>query len=228
LENNVKYRHELKFSVTAAQYLLLRNRLKTVMKPDPHADSDGRYRIRSIYFDNLSDKALREKIDGVKYREKFRIRWYNDNFSYIVLEKKIKNKDLCLKLEAPLTLAQCRSILDGDIGWMMDSDQELIRELYCKMKGQGLRPRVLTSYMREPYVYKAGNVRITFDWDVRTSLYSAKLLDSPTDISAAEPGDMILEVKYDEYLPDIIKALLQTGFLRQTAFSKYAASRRFG
>jgi hypothetical protein len=228
LENNVKYRHELKFSVTAAQYLLLRNRLKTVMKPDPHADSDGRYRIRSIYFDNVNDKALREKIDGVKYREKFRIRWYNDNFSYIVLEKKIKNKDLCLKLEAPLTLAQCRSILDGDIGWMMESDQELIRELYCKMKGQGLRPRVLTSYMREPYVYKAGNVRITFDWDVRTSLYSGKLLDSPTDISAAEPGDMILEVKYDEYLPDIIKALLQTGFLRQTAFSKYAASRRFG
>jgi hypothetical protein len=228
LENNVKYRHELKFSVTAAQYLLLRNRLKAVMKPDPHTDSSGRYRIRSIYFDNLDDKALREKIDGVKYREKFRIRWYNDDFSYIVLEKKIKNKDLCLKLEAPLTLPQCRSILDGDIDWMMESDSELIRELYCKMKGQGLRPRVLTSYLREPYVYKAGNVRITFDWDVRTSLYSGKLLDSPADISAAEPGDMILEVKYDEYLPDIIKALLQTGFLRQTAFSKYAASRRFG
>ena len=108
--------------------------------------------------------------------------------------------------------------------------EELVRELYCKMKTQQLRPRVLVSYVREPYVYGAGNVRVTFDSNIRTSLFRRDFADGAVpDISAADsPGAAILEVKFDAFLPEIIRSLLQTGTLRQQAFSKYGACRRFG
>ena len=224
-----EYRHELKYGVSYADYLALRARLAPVMSPDPHAGGDGRYTIRSIYFDNYSDKVLREKLDGVQKREKFRIRWYNDDLSLIHLEKKMKHDSLCPKLSARLTRQECRALCDGRVDWMLAHPAPLVRELRCKMTLQQLRPRVLVSYLREPYVYGPGNVRLTFDSHIRTSLFRRELLDRGPDISAADsPGDMLMEVKYDAFLPEIIAGLLQTEGLRQQAFSKYGACRRYG
>ena len=224
------YRHELKYQISPADHLALRQRLRTVMTADPHAGADGCYTIRSVYFDNYKDKALREKIDGVQRREKFRIRYYNDDFSFITLEKKIKHNDLCMKLDAPLTREEFRNILQKPGSWMLAHPQPLVRELYCKMKTQQLRPRVLVSYVREPYIYTAGNVRVTFDSHIRTSLFQQDFSDGTIlEICATgTPGDVILEVKYDAFLPEVIQQLLQSGNLRQQAFSKYAACRRFG
>ena len=224
------YRHELKYMIPYADYRAMRERLKAVMKPDPHTDASGTYRIRSIYFDNSDDKALREKIDGVGKREKFRIRYYNDDFSFITLEKKMKIDNLCLKYEAQITEEECRKILNGDLAFMKDHPEELVKELYAKMHYQRLRPRVLVSYVREPYVYPAGHVRITFDSQIRTSLFHQEFLTREvSDISATDtPQDMILEVKYDAFLPAVIQDLIQTPGIRQQAFSKYGACRRFG
>ena len=224
------YRHELKYEISLGGAYALARRLSAVMQPDPHVDKMGRYRIRSIYFDNLYDKALREKLDGVQLREKFRIRYYNDDVSHLTLEKKIKHNDLCMKVSAPVSQADCRRLLNGDLSWMTDDPSELVRELYCKMRTQQLRPRVLVSYVRTPYVYAPGNVRVTFDTEIRTSLFAQKFLTPEVhDISAADtPQTQILEVKFDAYLPDGIASLLQMGNLRQQAFSKYAVCRRFG
>ncbi len=224
------WRHELKYSITYADYLALQARLCPVMKHDPHAGSDGRYLISSIYFDNYNDKALREKLDGVQSREKFRIRWYNDDLSRIHLEKKVKHNSLCRKLSAGLTEEQCRALCSGDTDWMEAHPHPLVRELRQKMTTRQLRPRVVVRYLREPYVYAPGNVRVTFDFCIRTSLFSRDFLKKDTpSISATDPaGQMILEVKYDDFLPDIIRLLLQTEGLRQQAFSKYGASRRYG
>ena len=145
MELTGKYRHELKYAITSADYFALRQRLRTVMKADPHVGADGCYTIRSVYFDNYRDKALREKIDGVQRREKFRIRYYNDDFSFITLEKKIKHNELCMKLDAPLTREEFRSILQKPGSWMLAHPQLLVRELCCKMKTQQLHPRVLVS-----------------------------------------------------------------------------------
>lgn len=228
-QNNI-YRQELKFHISFADYLALRSRLRSVMEPDPHAGSDGRYLVRSIYFDNYNDKALREKINGVQKREKFRIRWYDDDLSLIHLEKKMKLNNLCLKLSAPLIEAECRGLCNGDLDWMLEHSSELVKELRCKMKIQQLRPRVVVSYLREPYIYAPGNVRVTFDSFIRTSLFHRNFLEKKLpDISAADvPGDMILEVKYDGFLPEIIAVLLQTEGIRQQAISKYGACRRYG
>ena len=230
MEQHGKYRHELKYSITPAEYMALRGRLGVVMQPDPHTGPDGHYTIRSIYFDNFRDKALREKIDGVQVREKFRIRYYNDDLSYMTLEKKIKHNDLCMKVDAPITEEECRMILSGPDERMMEHKSQLVRELYCKMRYQQLKPRVLVSYTREPYVYKPGNVRITFDSDIRTTLFRRDFLEKDVrDIDACDvPGQMILEVKFDNCLPGIIACLIQTGTMRQQAFSKYGACRRFG
>ena len=230
MELTGNYRHELKYPIGVSEYLALIQRLRAVMQRDPHAGADGRYAIRSVYFDNYRDKALREKIDGVQKREKFRIRYYNDDFSFVTLEKKIKHNDLCMKLDAPLTVEEYRRILQMPGAWMLEHPQPLVRELYCKMKTQQLRPRVLVSYVREPYIYDAGNVRVTFDSYIRTSLFQREFSDGViSDICATDaPGDVILEVKYDAFLPEIIRSLLQSEELRQQAFSKYGSCRRFG
>lgn len=227
---DANYRHELKYQIGMADYLAIRQRLRPVLRSDPHAGPDGRYTIRSIYFDNFDDKALREKLAGVQRREKFRIRWYNDDLSRLTLEKKLKHDGLCKKLSARLTETECRALLDGETDWMRDHPSELVRELRCKLIGQQLRPRVLVSYTREPYIYAPGNVRVTFDGDLRTSLFHRQSLEPcPHDVSAADrPGDRILEVKYDAFLPEVVQAILQTNALRQQAYSKYTACRRFG
>ena len=113
---------------------------------------------------------------------------------------------------------------------MLAHKEPLVQELYCKMKMQQLQPRVFVSYVREPYIYDAGNVRVTFDSQIRTSLFQQDFADGlRSDISATDlPTDRILEVKFDEYLPEVIACLLQKGVLRQQAFSKYGACRRFG
>ncbi|MBR5564609.1 MAG: polyphosphate polymerase domain-containing protein [Roseburia sp.] len=227
---NIAYRHELKYQISYANYLAIKQRVRPLMHLDEHALKEGRYLIRSIYFDNADDKALCEKKDGIQKREKFRIRYYNDDFSFIVLEKKMKHNNLCLKLDAVITKEQCKALLDGNVSWMVKHEKEIVRELYYKMNSQQLRPRVLVSYIREPYVYKAGNVRVTFDSQIRTSLFHRGFLEeNPQDISAMDnPGEVILEVKYDEFIPEIIVDLLQTEEIRQQAFSKYGACRRFG
>ena len=198
--------NELKYRISRADYYAIRQRIQPVMRPDAHVRPDGCYLIRSIYFDNYKDKALREKRYGMQQREKFRIRYYNDDLPHISLEKKIKHNSLCMKLDAPLTEAECRSLLAGPAPWMASHPNSLVRELYCKMLYQQLRPRVLVSYRREPYVYAAGNVRVTFDSCIRTSLFRRPLLDGGAqDISAMDaPEELLLEVKYDAFLPDVI------------------------
>lgn len=224
------YRHELKYRIPYADYLGVRSRLGKIMKSDPYSQADGTYLVRSIYFDNSDDKALREKAEGYQKREKFRIRYYNDDLSHIVLEKKIKTGRLTQKFDAVITEDECRRLLSGDTVWMKEQPDDLVREFYAKMRWQGLRPRLVVSYVREPYVYRAGNVRITFDSKIRTSLFNRDFLsEDRTDISATDtPDDMIMEVKYDAFLPEIIQALIQTRGIRQEAFSKYGSCRRYG
>lgn len=226
---NGTYRHELKYEITPADYRALRPRLRAVLHPDPHAGADGTYRIQSIYFDNYQDKVLLEKINGAARREKWRLRWYGDDRSFFLLEKKRKVDRLCMKLDAQVTGEECRRILRNDTEWMMERE-DLLREFCCSQRTQQLRPRVVVSYLREPYVYEPGNVRITFDSNIRTSLYDQNFLDARrVDVPATDGADAVLmEVKYDRFLPAVVQDLIQIGRARQGAFSKYGASRRFG
>lgn len=218
------YRHEWKHVLNWADLLCIRQRLRAVMKPDPHA-VDGKYLIRSLYFDNAQDKALREKLDGVSRREKFRIRYYNGDTSLIHLEKKSKMGDLGSKKSASLTREQAQAIVEGDIAWMSSSQDALVQELHAKMQFQGMRPKTIVDYTREPFIYSPGNVRVTFDYGIRTGRGCTDFLNPDCIMIPAGDAPVILEVKWDAYLPDIIRDSVQMPGRHVTAFSKYAQCR---
>lgn len=218
------FRHEWKHEINQGDMWILRQRLSAVMERDAHA-ADGKYHIRSLYFDNAADKALREKLDGVNIREKFRIRYYNHDPSQIHLEKKSKRGGLGSKAMADLTAAQAQSIVDGNWQWMKSDPQPLVRELYEKMISQGLRPKTIVDYTREPFVYAPGNVRVTLDYDIRTGLGSTDFLNPDCVTIPAGNATAILEVKWDRFLPDVIRDVVQLGDRRASAFSKYAICR---
>lgn len=222
-----RYRHEWKHEIDLADRLALRARLGAVCRADLHAVG-GSYQIRSLYFDDRRDKALREKIDGVDRREKFRIRYYNGDPSFIRLEKKSKWNGLGAKATAELSAGEVQAIVDGDLAWMPDSGRPLVQELYHKMRSQGLRPRTIVDYAREPFVYAPGNVRVTLDYDIRTGLGCVDFLDRACVTVPAGEAVSILEVKWDAFLPGIIRDAVGLPNRRAGAFSKYAACRIYG
>jgi len=221
------YRYELKYLINYPEYEALKVRMLPYFKLDSHA-SNGQYMIRSLYFDNLKDKALREKVDGVNRREKFRIRYYNLDTSIIHLEKKSKLNGLGSKYSAPLSCEQAQMIVDGEIDWMLESEHSLIQELYCKMRYQGMKPKTIVDYTREPFIYDPGNVRVTLDYNIRTGMECTDFLNPECITVPAGDAPIILEVKWDDYLPDIIRDAVQLKGRRVTSFSKYAQCRVYG
>ena len=221
------FRHEWKHMVGYGDLLALRSRLTAVMAQDSHG-VNGRYAVRSLYFDNLRDKALREKLDGVDCREKFRVRYYNGDLSLLLLEKKSKLHGLCRKEQTQLTLDQARAVSSGELRTPAGSGDPLLWELCYKMETQGLRPRTIVDYTREAYVCEAGNVRVTLDYDIRTGLTGTDFLDPDCVTVPAGDAPVILEVKWDAFLPSVIRDAVQVPGTHTSAFSKYAACRIYG
>lgn len=221
-------RHELKHKITCEDFYVISSRLRHLFPKDAHAGEKGSYSIHSLYFDNADDKVLREKTEGTDRREKFRIRYYNEDTSYIRLEKKTKIHGMCAKESCPLTKSQVEEICRGETGFLLESGFQLCRELYAKMRYQLLRPRCIVDYDRVPYVYAPGNVRITFDSNIRTGLYHNSLFDREYAAVPAEEGTIILEVKYDAFLPEIVRQAVGVPNRMASSYSKYAACRIYG
>lgn len=217
-------RHELKHYINYADVIEIKSRLPFVAKPDKNSMDGNGYRIKSLYFDNYNDKALMEKIDGVNEREKFRLRLYNSDTSFIRIEKKSKKNGICFKDSALISEEECRRLIDGDFAVLKEREDPLCLELYAKMCYQQLRPKNIVDYRREAYVYPMGNVRVTLDYDIRTSKNIHDFLKAePVPIPIS--GVYILEVKYDSFLPEIIRGMVSLSSRRNTSFSKYEAAR---
>ena len=223
----MNFRHEWKHEISPGDLPGLRARLRAAARPDAHGEN-GIYRIRSLYFETPGDRALREKLDGVNRREKFRLRYYDSDLSLIHLEKKSKINGLCRKESAAVTEAEVRSLLGGDTGWMAESGRALVWELRQKTASELLRPRVIVDYTREAYVFGPGNVRVTLDYNIRTGLRCTDFLNPRSVTVPAGDAPAILEVKWDEFLPDIIRDAVQLPGRHTSAFSKYAACRIYG
>lgn len=223
----VKLRHELKHIINLRDDMILSARLRKLFPHDKNADSHGIYRVSSLYFDTPYDKALRQKIDGVNSREKFRIRCYNGSPSFIRLEKKIKINGLCGKYSARLSEKQVRKLLCGDIGFLAGSEDALLIEFYSKLRGQLLTPKTIVTYDREAFLYEPGNVRITVDRNLRTGLGSVDFLNPRLYHADVSEQLAVLEVKYDEFLPELVRMAVRLPDRRASACSKYAVCRRY-
>lgn len=227
--NNLKYRHEIKHYINLLDCTVLQRKLGYIMKLDTNSNNKGNYLIRSLYFDTPDDKALMEKISGIDNREKFRIRFYNFDDSFIRLEKKIKINNLTSKISIALTKQQCSDIIEGNIQWLKESDVPLVNELYQKMYHQQLKPKVIVDYLREAYIFNAGNVRVTIDKSIKTGLNSIEIFDrNLTTVETLNSTIAILEVKYDSFLPEVINDIIQLGNCQKLSVSKYALCRMYG
>jgi hypothetical protein len=223
----MKFRHEWKYEISVSDMYVIRSRLRAIAQTDQHA-VNGMYAISSLYFDNPSDTALREKLDGVNRREKFRIRYYNDDLSVINLEKKSKYSGLCSKISERVTQQEVQDLLNRNTEWMNAPDRPLVYELYRKMETRQLQPKTIVAYTREPFVFPAGHVRVTIDRDIRTGMSNTDFLNPQRITIPAGDSHIILEVKWTEFLPDIIKEAVFVGNRRASAFSKYAQCRIYG
>ena len=222
------FRHELKYLISSADIELLKQRIFPLVLPDRHVGAKGIYSIRSLYFDDYYDRCLKENENGTDPREKFRIRIYNHSTDYIMLECKRKERGKTLKTSCPLTVEQTKMLMSGKPLPDIASQAPLLRKLTVEMLTHGLHPVVIVEYDRIPYVYKNGNVRITFDTNVSSSIAIDQFLCEKIPKRPVMPiGQQLLEVKYDEFLFDPIYNSLQLDNLMLTAYSKYYICRKY-
>lgn len=223
-----RYRHEFKYMCSYGELMTLKVRLQGLVSLDTHVGESGVYNIRSLYFDDIYDTCYRENEAGTDPREKFRIRIYDHSSERISLELKRKVRGKTQKLSCLLTEEQCRGLMEGEIPVLQENSPALLRKLCLLMQTRHMRPKVIVEYERVPYVYPHGNVRITMDENISASNRTDRFLERQIPLRPIlEAGQHILEVKYDEYLPDGIYRTIQSGNLRQTAFSKYYLCRRY-
>lgn len=220
-------RHELKYYINPAEMEVLRARIFPVLRLDAHC-LRGPYAIRSLYFDDVFDTALRDKQGGFMHRDKYRIRVYGYSYEEIYLERKRKVGDLIQKSSVRITRRLCEKLIEGDPRGLQNAQNPLIQEMFLMMRTRLMRPKVIVDYEREAYEHPVEDVRITFDTNLKTGLSSVDLFDP--NIPTVSPHDRnveILEIKFNSYLPDFVAGLLSGLTAERSAISKYVLARRF-
>lgn len=232
ISNPEQFRHEFKYFCTGAQCAILRNNLRGLLDLDSHVNTNGTgfdsYNIRSLYFDDPDDCCYLENVNGTDPREKFRIRIYNGDSGKITLENKRKRNGMTQKLSCRLTEEQCRILMTGIPLPASPDYPQLLQKLLLQMETRLLRPVVIVDYDRIPYIYPRGNVRVTFDMNIASSgdidgFLQKNIKKRP--IMAV--NQYILEVKWDDYLPDFIYHSLQLGNLQRSSYSKFHLCRLY-
>jgi len=222
----MEFRHELKFIVSEMDLETLRYRLKAIMKLDNH-QKNGAYTVRSLYFDDLNSSCMKENEDGIDQRKKYRLRIYDGNRDVIKLEKKSKIRGMTKKKSITISEEACLSYMEGKGIRFEEATSDLEKEFWAEMKMRGMYPVSVVEYERTAFVEPRGNVRITFDRNISGSDKVGQFLDKPPMVPLMEAGKHILEVKYDELLPEYIAQVLEIGSLQRTAFSKYYYARSY-
>ncbi len=229
--NETHYRHEYKYPLTHGQILIESAKISAVAQKDAHVGEAGFYNIRSLYFDDYDNSCYKDNENGVDDREKYRIRIYNHSVERITLELKQKIRGKTSKRSCPLTLLQCRKLIEGGIPDDIKPDQQVLHRLAYLMAVRLMRPAIIVDYDRVPYVYRLedANVRVTFDSNIMSAGdVSSFLNDKIYGRGVLPAGQALMEVKFDSFLPDEIYSLLQLQGLAVSTFSKYYLCRRLG
>lgn len=222
----MEYRCELKYLVDNNDLLILNHRIKNIMSLDSNAKKEDCYNIRSIYFDSYDDGYLKETESGINKRLKIRIRIYNKSSKIIKLEIKHKLNGYTKKESCKISKEMCNKLINGEDLLYSECKNKVLKKLYLEQKLSLLKPKIIVEYDRVAYVNKTGNVRVTFDKNIRTSKYIDRFFEENTySVPILNNNEEILEVKYDELLPNWIFESLELNKLSRTSFSKYAVSR---
>lgn len=221
-----RLRHEYKYYINSFTYHVLRERIKQVLKKDPNMVDDEGYLISSLYFDDIFHSAEIEKKAGTRFRKKYRIRLYDHSDNLIKLECKSKFNHYIAKEWAHLSREEYDSILGGEYEFLLDRKEEICKRLYVNHTSKMLRPVNVVEYKREAYIHEYGNVRITFDKNISASVGNVDVFSSDYDVVQVPLQDMmVLEVKYDDYIPDYIRKIVHSDRMMKCAISKYVMCR---
>lgn len=219
------YRSEWKYYISLAEYYYLRDMLQNIMTPDPNMGERGEYYIRSLYFDSVDNIDHVSKMAGIKNRKKIRLRIYGTDTDKVKLEVKNRFNSYMLKESLTITRDAALEMIDGNFGVLDDYDRNVARKVKNIMSDNLYSPKVIVDYEREAFVYPEHNVRVTFDKNLRAA-FSERLFDPELGMTPIirEPL-MVLEVKYDQMLPEYIKNVISTARILNSSVSKYCMAR---
>ena len=221
-----KYRNEIKFIINKDSAEILKNKLSLIMDLDQNSTEDNSYLIRSLYFDDINSTAYYEKMDGVEYRKKYRIRLYNNDTNFIRLECKYKHENKTSKDQILIDKNICDRIIDGSIKNLKIEEENLLTKFIIDSKLNNLVPSIIVDYKRLAYTYPVSEVRVTFDSKIRSGRYNYNLYDEDlSTYKVIDDNEVVLEVKFNEILPESIAIILSTVPMIRQAFSKFAICR---
>ncbi|MED3553172.1 polyphosphate polymerase domain-containing protein [Cytobacillus praedii] len=224
-----KLRHELKFYINVSEYEILRKKLQIVLKKDENMVNEEGYHIRSLYFDNVYDSDLFEKNYGIYKRKKFRVRIYNQSDQIIKLEKKNRYGEMINKESISISRDEYERLLMWDYDFLLDKKASAAKDFYLFMRTQHMSPKIIVDYVREAYMENIEDVRITFDKYLSAAINSIDIFEKDmVTIEALNEPLMIMEVKFNSYLPDYIRDILQLDSHQRSAISKYVICREAG
>ncbi len=223
----MEYRNEWKYICSEFQLKMIEHLLSPIMEKDIHASKDGCYTIRSVYFDDIYDSFAEENESGVDRRFKIRIRIYNGSSQFIRCEIKYKEYGMTKKESCLISRECCEKMIRNErLTWEEAQNNKVLSLIFLWQNTKLLRAKVIVEYDRHVFTSVAGNVRITFDRNIRCSKNVDRFFEENIyAVPILEPAQHVLEVKFDEFLPDFISNVLQRCELSQTSFSKYYLSR---
>lgn len=225
MDNLFTKRHEIKHTISKHEYMIYTHRLDKVLKRDDNC-KNGSYTITSLYYDDINDSALYEKLNGDAIRHKYRLRYYGDDISLIKLEEKSKIHQMTNKESAFLSKSEAEVIINNEFDLLDYGESYLKNDFISKVKTKRLLAKVLVRYERVAYIHKVGNLRITFDTNVRSSKDIDGMLDGSSEFkSVIDPELVIMEIKFDGHMPDYIKGLIESERTMASSSSKYVLSR---
>lgn len=221
-----KFRTEHKYYLHIHDYATLHHKVSSLLMMDRHSIGMDGYNIRSLYFDGPHDHALYDKNNGIFKREKYRIRTYNGSDSIISVERKSKFGEFVCKESARINRVEYDAILNGRYDCLANKEELLLKEFHSALAHRTFRPTAIVDYWREAYIYEFGNVRITFDKKLSAGTNTFDVFDSNLVLEEAIPAPQtILEIKFDSFLPDHVRKIVQPENHIRSSISKYVICR---
>jgi len=184
---------------------------------------DNTYFIRSLYFDDINNSSYHEKLDGIENREKYRIRIYNMDDSFIRLERKEKKRNLIHKIQVPISKELCQQIIDRTYDKELIKEETHLGDIIRDIEFKHLVPSVIVDYRRLAYIYPAEDTRITFDENVSSGRYESDIFrDDIVTSPTFDERETVLEIKFNNHLPNHIYKIVTSLPMVRRAISKFA------
>jgi hypothetical protein len=220
-------RFELKYVLRLEHYLQILPFIKLNMKRDEYALSEtGKYTINSLYYDSPGLDCFVNKLDGIKFRRKVRIRKYQDSTDNAFVEIKERINRSVRKRRCIMPLSDAFALCHGDtldLSVLDASDHACANEVFFLAKTLRLNPVCIIHYQREAFTgskYEPG-LRVTFDTNLKYRTHQLNPALFGGEKYFFDPDVMIMEIKTNDKLPIWLSSVVTALECSLNKVSKY-------